>query len=190
MSNISKKRPSVQSESETDSADDSRPRRKRLHRASASPAPTLKRKSTSASTTQAPPSKKKKATSVVGTDDPTRRYCLGKLEEILRDVFGRYPHVPLTDEAEEEGQAVKLVEKTRADLTDKEKTQISEQANRFATELEQCIYDIYSEPDKQGEPHAGSKYKYVAIDAGKTMMFTNYFVQGSFPDVAVQLKQG
>jgi hypothetical protein len=190
MSNISKKRPSIQSESETDSADDGRPRRKRLHRASASPGPPLKRKSTSAGTTQAPPSKKKKATSVIGTDDPTRRYCLGKLEDILRDVFIRYPHVPLTDEAEEEGQAVKLVEKARAELTDKEKIQLSEQANRFATELEQCIYDIYSEPDKQGEPHAGGKYKYVIIDSNKMVVVINYCVQGSFPDVAVQLKQG
>lgn len=160
MSNIPKKRLSVQSESETDSADDAHPRRKRLHRASASPGPFLKRKSISVSMTQAPPSKKKKATSVIATDDPTRKYCLGKLEEILIDVFLRYPHVPLSNE--EGGQTMKRIDKQAAELTDEEKTLISEQTHRFATELEQCIYDIYSEPDKQGESHAGGKYKYVA----------------------------
>ena len=110
--------------------------------------------------TQAPPSKKKKATSVIAADDPTRKYCLGKLEEILIDVFLRYPHVPLSNE--EGGQTMKRLEKQAAELTDEEKTLIAERTNRFATELEQCIYDIYCEPDKQGELHAGGKYKYVA----------------------------
>ena len=159
-----KKLPSVSSsESDSDSANDGRPRRKRLHRASASPPPSLKRKSTNASMTQAPPSKKKKAASVIATDDPTRRYCLGKLGEILNDVFLRYPHVlaPKEEEIEEERQVVKRVEKKPEELSDEEKAHILEQANGFATGLEQCIYDIYCEPDKQGESHAGGKYKCV-----------------------------
>ncbi|KAK2463520.1 hypothetical protein APHAL10511_004271 [Amanita phalloides] len=149
----------VSSESDTDSADESHPRRKRLHRASASPPPSLKRKSASVSMTQAPPSKKKKASSVTATDDPTRRYCLGKLEEILRDVFLRYPHVPVLNEVEGEQQVAKRVEKNPETITDEEKAQVLEQAGRFATELEECAYDIYSEPDKQGEAHAGGRYK-------------------------------
>ncbi|KAF8630111.1 hypothetical protein AX15_003072 [Amanita polypyramis BW_CC] len=165
-----KKRPSISSsDSDSDSANDGRPRRKRLHKASASPPPSsLKRKGTDASATQAPPSKRKKAASVIATDDPTRRYCLGKLEEILRDVFLRYPHVPTPkEEAIEENQDVKRIEKKLEEISDEEKAHILERANGFATELEQCIYDIYCEPDKQGEVHAGAKYK----DRFRTLQF-------------------
>lgn len=51
------------------------------------------------------------------------------------------------------------VEKKTEDLTDAEKIKVEEEANKFATELEQCVYDIYSELDAKGKTHAGSKYK-------------------------------
>jgi hypothetical protein len=52
-----------------------------------------------------------------------------------------------------------LADNKSEELTDSEKTALEEAANRFATELEQCVYDIYSEPDAKGKIHAGSKYK-------------------------------
>ncbi|KIL69264.1 hypothetical protein M378DRAFT_157517 [Amanita muscaria Koide BX008] len=161
-----KRRFSVSSQSESDPDDNDRPSRRRIYRISTSPAPShqgnLKRKTASANTAQPPPSKKKKAASITATDDPTRRYCLGKLEEIFRDVFPRYPYLPAShydNEDRGEQAATTLVEKKSEELTDEEKAQVLERANRVATELEQCIYEIYCEPDKQGEPHAGGKYK-------------------------------
>ncbi|KAJ7155369.1 hypothetical protein C8R43DRAFT_1065913 [Mycena crocata] len=111
----------------------------------------LKRKAPKANP---PPSKRKRAVSDAG-DDPARAFCLGKLEAVFRDIFLRYPHVR-TENAE-------VVEKKAEDLTEDEKAKVEEEAKQFATDLEQCVYDIYAEPDKQGKPSAGGKYKYVAF---------------------------
>jgi hypothetical protein len=53
------------------------------------------------------------------------------------------------------------LEKSIADLTDTEKNSLEEKAKIFANDVEQCVYDIYSEPDSKGKPSAGGKYKYV-----------------------------
>ena len=89
---------------------------------------------------------------------------MGKLEEIFRDVFLRYPHVPVPNFADAEQADIKLIEKKPEDSAEEENAQVLERANRFATVLEQCVFEIYCEPDKQGEPQAGGKYKYVVCE--------------------------
>ena len=109
------------------------------------------------------PSKRKKPSDVV--DDPTRKYCLSKLEELFHDVFLRYPHI--RSESTDEDIDVKdrkptIISKKIEELSEVEREVLINEAKQFARELEDCVYDIYSEPDKQGNPHAGGKYKYVA----------------------------
>ena len=153
------------SEPDSDSANESG--RRRLSRVKGSPSsPThghLKRKATNVAESS-PPSKKKKSSDAV--DDPARKYCLGKLEELFRDVFLRYPHVryETTDEDMDvnDGKESKIIPKKIEELSEKEMEALVNEANQFARDLESCIYDIYSEPDKQGNVHAGGKYKYVA----------------------------
>ncbi|KAF9011608.1 hypothetical protein BDZ89DRAFT_1225111 [Hymenopellis radicata] len=69
-------------------------------------------------------------------DDPTRAYCLTKLEEVFRSIFLRYSHVNFDD-------SERLVSSLGG-------------AKQFAKELEHCIFEIYCESDSQ---HAGAKYK-------------------------------
>lgn len=44
-------------------------------------------------------------------------------------------------------------------MTEEEKEALMNECKQFCTQLEQCIFDIYSEPDKNGAPHAAGKYK-------------------------------
>ncbi|KAJ6591535.1 hypothetical protein DFH09DRAFT_1273453 [Mycena vulgaris] len=110
----------------------------------------LKRKAHKA---HAPPPKRKKASEA--TEDPARVFCLGKLEGVFHDIFLRYPHV----RTEDADGGTSVVEMKAEDLSEEEKAKVEEEAKQFATDLEQCVYDIYSEPDKQGRPSAGGKYK-------------------------------
>ena len=57
----------------------------------------------------------------------------------------------------------KIIPKKIEELNEKEMEALVNEANQFARDLEGCVYDIYSEPDKQGNVHAGGKYKYVAL---------------------------
>ncbi|KAJ7623200.1 hypothetical protein FB45DRAFT_98273 [Roridomyces roridus] len=95
-----------------------------------------------------PASKRKKAASATpsAADDPARAFCLGKLGSVFHEIFLRYPHVAGTEKKPEE-------------LSEGEKAKVEEQAKQFATDLEQCVYDIYSETDHTGKTLAGSKYK-------------------------------
>jgi hypothetical protein len=115
---------------------------------STSPGPStqLKRKTTT-SAQHAPPAKRKKNTydSHSAADDPTRKYCLSKLQEMFDQIFSKYPHIEGT-------------EKKTEDLTDDEKTILKHDANKFAEELEQSVFEIYSEPES-GKSGAGGKYK-------------------------------
>ncbi|KAJ7091389.1 hypothetical protein B0H15DRAFT_835841 [Mycena belliarum] len=110
----------------------------------------LKRKAQKA---HPPPPKRKKASDAA--DDPARAFCLGKLEGVFRDIFLRYPHV----HAQTEEGGASVVETKVEELTEEEKVKVEDEAKQFATDLEQCVYDIYSEPDKQGRQAAGGKYK-------------------------------
>ncbi|KAJ6493533.1 hypothetical protein C8R47DRAFT_409491 [Mycena vitilis] len=110
----------------------------------------LKRKAHKA---HAPPPKRKKEASEDASDDPARAFCLGKLESVFRDIFLRYPHV------RQDASGGLPVEKKPEELTEEEKAKVEDEAKQFATDLEQCVYDIYCEPDKHGKPSAGGKYK-------------------------------
>ncbi|KAF9466087.1 hypothetical protein BDZ94DRAFT_1213427 [Collybia nuda] len=153
------RRLSISSESATSDDGNARTRRVRA-KISASPAPShrIKRKNDHSSHT--PPTKRLKPSNIDPIDDPTRKYCLGKLEELFRDIFLKYPHVR-TQNGDDVNQAREkgIVEKPLDDLTEEEKTILLDESKEFAVELEKCVFDIYSEPDKHGNPSAGSNYK-------------------------------
>jgi len=114
---------------------------------------TLKRKPHG--TSQQPPPKRQKSSASSAAGDPTRVYCLKKLQEVFSEIFLRYPNIQ-SDSAD--GQSAPLDKKAEGFTAD-ERAKTQENANQFANELEQCVYDIYSEPDAKGKIHAGSKYK-------------------------------
>ncbi|KAF5383828.1 hypothetical protein D9615_003631 [Tricholomella constricta] len=148
------RRLSYSSDSDSEVSDDTKPRRHRIRKVSNSPAPSsLKRKIRRASHT--PPPKRKKSDAMAPEDDATRKYCLGKLGELFRDIFLRYPHVR---DPSQEGQT-SVIQKSLDDLTEDERAALVEESKQFADELEKCIFEIYSETDKQGLPSAASKYK-------------------------------
>ncbi|KAF5362569.1 hypothetical protein D9756_002357 [Leucocoprinus leucothites] len=146
----------------------------------------LKRKSSTAeketsSSVPAPKRKKSDATGGGGVnDDAVRKYCLGKFEDVFRDVFLRYPYVRALPTGEggegsggdvkmEEGQAQSsttangaIVMKKLEELSEEEKESLIGDSKRFAAELEQCVFDIYAEGDV-----AGAKYK----DRFRTLQF-------------------
>lgn len=157
------RRPSFSDGSDSSASDDngrSHSRRLSSGRVSASPIPSsLKRKTPNAS--QPPPPKKRRGSEIKATDDPARKYCLAKLEELFRDIFFKYPRVRMHMLDGEEGSDPVVTEKKAEELTEGERAQLLEGSKQFATELEQCMYEIYSEPDKQGLPSAGGRYKCV-----------------------------
>lgn len=146
-------------------------RRHRIRKQSTPPAGGgLKRKGHAS---QTPPPKRIKSETSNAADDPTRKYCLGKLEELFRDAFFRYPHVCL-ESCDGDGfdQPAALVQKPLDSLTEGEKDAVLNESKHFAMELEKAIFEIYSELDKEGHLSAGSKYKYgkrisLALDANK-----------------------
>ncbi|KAF9075359.1 hypothetical protein BDP27DRAFT_1315936 [Rhodocollybia butyracea] len=144
----SRRAPSYHSES--DLSDLSDEPTTRLRKASS---PTLKRIAKRSS--EGPPTKKAKTTDPL--EDPTRRYCLGKLEDVFRDIFLRYPHV--RSKSEDSGSAAQVMEKRKEDLTEEERTAVLEDSKQFADDLEKCVFEIYSEPDKHGNSAAAAKYK-------------------------------
>jgi len=109
----------------------------------------LKRKSQSI---HPPPSKRKKSEpSGSAEDDPARKYCLGKYQEMMTAIFLKYPHDASGQEIED-----------KVDISAEEKTRLQEEAKKFAADLEQCVYEIYAERDKDGNLTASGKYKWVA----------------------------
>ncbi|EDR14564.1 uncharacterized protein LACBIDRAFT_305279 [Laccaria bicolor S238N-H82] len=127
-----------------------------------SPGPTpqvqRKRKTTNASDVT-PASKRKKAAEVEAVDDPIRKYCLGKLEELFRDIFLRYPHVHVKIEEGGQGQKSVIIPKPLEELSDEDKDALIEESKQFAEGLERCVFEIYSEPDRNGNSQAGGNYK-------------------------------
>ncbi|KAJ3815288.1 hypothetical protein F5876DRAFT_31060 [Lentinula aff. lateritia] len=104
-------------------------------------------------TVDGPPTKKAKTSNVV--DDPTRKYCLGKLEDVFRDIFLRYPHI----RRENEDDTAEALEKQTEDLTEEDRNSVLESSKQFADDLEKCVFEIYSEPDKHGNQTAAARYK-------------------------------
>jgi len=117
-----------------------------------------------------PPAKKSK-TSGGASDDPTRMYCLGKLQEIFSNIFLTFPYFPPEDSVKIEDVAdgpdpnVKRsvsdegFTKTTAELTDEEKAHLEERAKAYAAQVEAAVFEAHNEPDKAGIPSAAGKYK-------------------------------
>ncbi|PPR08138.1 hypothetical protein CVT24_012352 [Panaeolus cyanescens] len=134
----------------------------------ATPNAQLKRKaSTTTAPTKLPPPKRKRKTTDDATENPTRKYCLGKLEALFIEIFLRYPHIRVPTGEEEQGEkgeetnesGWKMAPKNPEELTDEEKEAVTNDAKAFTTEFESCLYEAMSEPDKTGQPSAGTKYK-------------------------------
>ena len=118
-----------------------------------------------------PPAKKSK-TSGGPNDDPTRKYCLGKLQEIFSNIFLTFPYLPPEDPVKTEDKdadgsgpiAPRVVSargfaKSMADLTDEEKSQLEEKAKAYATQVEAAVFEAHAEFDRAGIPSAAGKYK-------------------------------
>ncbi|KAG6821433.1 hypothetical protein H0H93_010157 [Arthromyces matolae] len=144
------------SESESDVSEDAKPRRHRIRKASeSSPPPNASKRKGQQHADHTPPPKRKKSDLPQSTEDPIRKYCLSKLEELFKDVFLRYPRVHV----EGENGVVNLVEKSAEELSEEETAGVLTLSKQFADELEKCVFDIYSEHDKSGHLHAGANYK-------------------------------
>ncbi|OCB87803.1 hypothetical protein A7U60_g5126 [Sanghuangporus baumii] len=134
-------------------------RLKRLKKVSASPAPesSLKRRSSSAQH----PAPKRSKTAEPSHDDAIRKYCLSKLEEIIRPMFEEYREEQSRSQTEgqvkEEG-GDDARESTISSVED-DKNELVQKVKSFVNELERCMMDTYAEPDKTGKPSAGGKYK-------------------------------
>ncbi|EIN06001.1 hypothetical protein PUNSTDRAFT_145392 [Punctularia strigosozonata HHB-11173 SS5] len=137
----------------------------------------LKRKSSNA---PQPTPKRRKSSSAATTtstasDDPARVFCLKKYQELFCKIFLQRPHVapsPTVGPEEEstdhlQDSANKLQAVKPEELTSEQKADIETRANAYAAEVEQCTYEIYAEPGKDGKPHAGPKYK----DRFRTLTF-------------------
>lgn len=118
-----------------------------------------------------PPAKKSK-TSGGPNDDPTRKYCLGKLQEIFSNIFLTFPYFPPDDSVKTEGDAIdalgpnatrsvsaKWFTKATTELTEEEKSQLEEKAKAYATQAEAAVFEAHAEFDKAGIPSAAGKYK-------------------------------
>jgi hypothetical protein len=88
-------------------------------------------------------------------------------------IFMQYPYVQKdvkAGEEEEDGERKgPMVERKPEELSEDEKTQIRERATAFASELEQAVFETYSEADKHGKAGAGVKYKYGFLGGPLTM---------------------
>ncbi|CAK5283082.1 unnamed protein product [Mycena citricolor] len=136
---------SEDSESEASGTEKKHRRIRKAGSPTVAPKSGVKRKAAPRSTA-APPSKRKRESSSDANDDPARAFCLKKLEVVFQTIFNRYPYIG-------------AVEKTTDELNDEEKTKVEQEAKLFAVELERCLYETYSEFDKQGRPSAGASYK-------------------------------
>jgi len=129
----------------------------------------LKRKQSVAEGNQ--PAKKSK-TSGGPNDDPTRKYCLGKLQAMFSGIFLAFPYFPPEDPIKTEGggfdgsgpNATRLISlkgfmKTVAELTEEDKVQLEDRAKAYATQVETAVFEAHAEFDKAGIPSAAGKYK-------------------------------
>ena len=131
------------------------------------PASQTKRKKTMSAQPLPPP---KRARSESGTgEDPARKYCLTKLQELFCQIFARYPFIP---EPAREGEEVAAASdeapvlplqptKKPEELSDEEKEGLNARAQQFGIDVEQCMFELYSEPGEGGRQVVAGKYKYV-----------------------------
>ncbi|KAF6761710.1 hypothetical protein DFP72DRAFT_628969 [Ephemerocybe angulata] len=102
------------------------------------------------------PLKKQKSISNGSDLDATRRYCLGKFEEVFKKIF--LAPLEKKEETAAEGTTSNSVASEPLDeLTDEQKEAV-EKSKTFAADLERCIFEGYADHDKV-PPTAGSNYK-------------------------------
>jgi hypothetical protein len=123
---------------------------------SASPGPSgpLKRRQSSVSQHPYPKRKRSESDASNAGADAARKYCLTKLHDLFRDIFLRYPILSESSEAERIA-----IEKKPEDLAVEEKEQLKTKAGQFATDVEECMFELYAEPDPKGKRTVGTKYK-------------------------------
>ena len=68
--------------------------------------------------------------------DPVRKYCLGKLLEVVEPIYFEYRKDPASTDDD-----------------------VKEAAARYVSRLEKALYDAFCEPDKNGRNSAAGKYK-------------------------------
>ncbi|KAI0343074.1 hypothetical protein BDW22DRAFT_1229084 [Trametopsis cervina] len=119
--------------------------------------PALKRRKSTASHEQSAKRKRSESLATPGAGaDAARKYCSTKLQEIFVDIFLKYP---ILHEANEDDDEI-VIDKKKDDLTTDEAQMLEEKARRFATELEEYVFQTHAEPDpKTGHPMVGMKYK-------------------------------
>lgn len=95
-----------------------------------------------------------------------RKYCLSKLNEIIRPMFIEYRVAEKRAFASTSSAGVKNENENEAakpnfELTEVEMKEAEQNMSAFVSQLEACMMDEYAEPDKTGRPSAGGKYKCV-----------------------------
>ncbi|KAG8899364.1 hypothetical protein FRB99_006764, partial [Tulasnella sp. 403] len=123
----------------------------------------LKRKSLANTTDDLEPSKRSRAETVEKTasDDPTRKYCLGKLKEVVTPIFVQYYTTSVTSNSDPSPEAEKQEgkgEDTVGDSVDG-RAEAEGKASTFVDELELCVFEANAELDKRGKKYAGPRYK-------------------------------
>ena len=151
------RRVSISSES-TDSDDDfskTSTRRstaaKRGAKADALPA---KRKAANA---KSPPPKRAKLAedAPLSQNDPVRKYCLGKLKEVIQAIFVEFATIGIQSK-DDNAEAPSNLNKS---MPDEDKQVAVDKATEYVSDLEANLFEKYSEPDKNGKASAGGKYK-------------------------------
>ncbi|KAI0350712.1 hypothetical protein OH77DRAFT_1412629 [Trametes cingulata] len=126
------------------------------HKQSSPTLNTQQKRKKSVSSQAQPPVKRPRSESTAG-DDATRKYCLGKLQELFRQIFIQNPYLQPPPDSDGDGELRPVPDPSK--LTPEEKEQLEARAKQFGSDLEQCIYELYSEHDKQGKQVAAGKYK-------------------------------
>jgi hypothetical protein len=85
--------------------------------------------------------------------DPTRKYCLGKLREVLLPIFVQFANISQVSDGERSEDAL------TTEFDEERKKMAEEQGGVYVQDLEQCLFEIFGEPDKYGHKTAGGKYK-------------------------------
>ena len=95
-----------------------------------------------------------------------RNYCLGKLREVVTPIFVQYHHSSTVVGGDEEMPAATSAAPPANDEgmpppppPPPPEEKAIDQASSFVAELEECVFEAYSEPDKKGKRVAGAKYK-------------------------------
>ena len=115
----------------------------------------------SASSQPLPPPKRPRSEST-SAEDPTRKYCLTKLQELFCQIFLRYPFLEQDATDNAMPSAPLQPQKKPEELTDEDKGLLKAKAAQFGLDLEQCMYELYAEPGEAGKRAVGGKYKYVS----------------------------